>query len=118
MEHNGPERIREAASELGERASSAKEQASAATSRAADQVGSQMKTLAERIRETGPRIEAAVHNTAETIATKFERGGDYFREHRYESLANNAATYIRQHPVMSLIIGAATGLLLARKIRH
>ncbi|MPZ78845.1 MAG: hypothetical protein GEU77_20270 [Deltaproteobacteria bacterium] len=118
MEHNGSDKIRDFAAGVGDRASAAKEQASAATHRTAARVGDQMKTVAERIRETGPRIESAVHHTAQTIAERLERGGDYFRERQYEGLAGTAATYVRQHPMMSLIAGVATGLLLARKIRR
>ena len=127
MEHNGPDRsdrvgdgpsrIRTFATQVGERAESAKEQAAAAAQRTAAKVAEQMTSAAGRIRETGPRIEAAVHSTAETLANKLERGGVYFRERQYEGLASKAAAYIRQHPVTSLLVGLATGLLLARKAR-
>jgi ElaB/YqjD/DUF883 family membrane-anchored ribosome-binding protein len=122
MEHNGSDRVsdkvRDLASQMGERAGSAKEQASEAARRTAARVGDQMKTAAERVRQTGPRVEAAVHSTAETIAEKLDRGGAYFRERQYEELLNKATRYIRQNPVTSLIVGVVSGLLLARKIKR
>lgn len=122
MEHNGSDKVsdkvRDFASQVGERAGSAKEQASQAAHRTAAKVGDQMKTAAERIRQTGPRVEAALHTTAETIADKLDRGGAYFREREYEQLLSKATRYIRQNPVTSLIIGVVSGLLLARKVRR
>lgn len=118
MEHNGADKIRDLASQWGERAGAAKDQASEAAHRTAVKLGEQMKTAAGRVRETGPRIEAAVHTTAESLAEKLERGGEYFRERRYEDLVGNASRYIREHPVASLVAGVVTGLFLARKIRR
>ena len=122
MEHNGSERVsdkvRNLASQVGERAGSAKEQASEAAHRTAAKVGDQMKTAADRVRQTGPRVEAVVHSTAETIAAKLDRGGAYFRERQYEELLDKATRYIRQNPVTSLIVGVVSGLLLARKVRR
>jgi len=122
MEHNGSDKVsdkvRDFASQVGERAGSAKEQASEAAHRTAAKVGDQMKTAAERIRQTGPRVEAALHSTTETIADKLDRGGAYFREREYEQLLSKATRYIRQNPVTSLVIGVVSGLLLARKVRR
>jgi ElaB/YqjD/DUF883 family membrane-anchored ribosome-binding protein len=118
MEHNGSDKIRDFASQMSERAGSAKEQASEAAHRTAAKVGDQMSTAAERIRQTGPRVEAALHSTAESIADKLDRGGAYFRERQYEQLAGKATAYIRQNPVVSLVVGAVMGLLLARKVRR
>jgi ElaB/YqjD/DUF883 family membrane-anchored ribosome-binding protein len=118
MEHNGSDKIRDFASQMSERAGSAKEQASEAARRTAAKVGDQMSTAAERIRQTGPRVEAALHTTAESIADRLDRGGAYFRERQYEQLLGKATAYIRQNPVVSLVVGVVTGLLLARKVRR
>jgi ElaB/YqjD/DUF883 family membrane-anchored ribosome-binding protein len=118
MENNGSDKVRDFASQVRERAGSAKEQASEATRRTAAKVGDQMKSAAERVRQTGPRVEAALHSTAESIADKLDRGGAYFRERQYEQLASKASAYIRKNPVTSLIVGVVTGLLLARKVRR
>jgi ElaB/YqjD/DUF883 family membrane-anchored ribosome-binding protein len=118
MEHNGSDKVRDFASQLSERAGAAKEQASEAAHRTAAKVGDQMKTAAERIRQTGPRVEAALHSTAESIADRLDRGGAYFRERQYEQLVGKATAYIRQNPVVSLVVGVVTGLLLARKVRR
>jgi ElaB/YqjD/DUF883 family membrane-anchored ribosome-binding protein len=118
MEHNGSDRIRDFASQITDRAGSAKDQASEAAHRTAAKVGDQMASAAERIRQTGPRVEAALHSTAESIADRLDRGGAYFRERQYEQLVNKATAYIRQNPVTSLIVGVVTGLLMARKVRR
>jgi ElaB/YqjD/DUF883 family membrane-anchored ribosome-binding protein len=118
MEHNGSDKVRDFTSRVSERAGSAKEQASEVAHRTAAKVGDQMMTAAERIRQTGPRVEAALHSTAESIAEKLDRGGAYFRERQYEQLVTKATAYIRQNPVTSLIVGVVTGLFLARKVRR
>ncbi len=114
MEYNDRENINQTATETGR----VSERASAAAQRTADKVGSQMKTFADKIRDTGPRVESTIHSTAERLAEKLERGSAYFRERQYEGTTRKITDYIRQHPGKSMIVGLAAGLLLALKRRH
>ena len=94
------------------------DRASATAHRTAEKVGSQMKNIADKIRDTGPRVESSIHSTAERLAEKLERGSAYFRERQYEGTTRKVTDYIRQHPGKSMLVGLAAGLLLALKRRH
>jgi ElaB/YqjD/DUF883 family membrane-anchored ribosome-binding protein len=118
MEYNEREKLEEFGSEAGRRAAEAGERVSATAHRTAAKVGDQMKNFAGRIRDTGPRVESAIHNSAERLAEKLERGGSYFTDRHYEDTTRKITQYIRQHPVMSMMIGIAAGLFLASKRRH
>ena len=125
MEYNQRDNIHEIGSEAGEFGSEGErkservsERASAAAQRTAEKVGSQMKNFAGRIRDTGPRVESRIHNTAERLAEKLERGSAYFTERQYEGTTRKITDYIRQHPGTSMMVGLAAGLLLALKRRQ
>lgn len=118
MEYNEREKLAELGSEAGRRAAETGERAAATAQRTAAKFGDQMKNFAGKIRDAGPRVESAFHNSAERLAEKLERGGTYFTDRRYEDTTRKVTQYVRQHPVMSLIIGIAAGLFLASKRRH
>jgi ElaB/YqjD/DUF883 family membrane-anchored ribosome-binding protein len=118
MEYNEREKLEEFGSEAGRRAAEAGERVSATAHRTAVKVGDQMKNFAGRIRDTGPRVESVIHNSAERLAEKFERGGTYFTDRHYQDTTRKITQYVRQHPVMSMMIGIAAGLFLASKRRH
>jgi ElaB/YqjD/DUF883 family membrane-anchored ribosome-binding protein len=115
MEYQNPENTTGPSGEKTERITT---RASAAAQRTAEKVGSQMKTFADKIRDTGPRVESTIHNTAERLAETFDRGSAYFTERQYEGTTRKIADYIRQNPGKSMIVGLAAGLLLALRRRH
>jgi ElaB/YqjD/DUF883 family membrane-anchored ribosome-binding protein len=118
MEYNDREKLAELGSEARQRAGEAGECVAATAQRTAAKFGDQMKNFAGKIRDTGPRVESAIHSSAERLAEKFERGGTYFTNRKYEDTTRKVTQYVRQHPVMSMMIGIAAGLFLARKKRH
>jgi ElaB/YqjD/DUF883 family membrane-anchored ribosome-binding protein len=118
MENNDNEDIHEIRSEAARKAENARQRASEAAHRTVDKVGNQMKSFADKIRGTGPKVESTIHSTAERLAEKLERGGAYFTERHYEGTTRKITDYIRQHPGKSMIVGLAAGLLLAMKRRH
>jgi ElaB/YqjD/DUF883 family membrane-anchored ribosome-binding protein len=118
MEYNENENMHELRSEAARKAERATERASAAAQRTAERVGDQMKHFAGKIRDTGPRVESKIHDTAERLALRFERGADYFKEGRYQDTGRKLTQYIREHPVTAMVVGVAAGLLLAFKRRH
>jgi ElaB/YqjD/DUF883 family membrane-anchored ribosome-binding protein len=118
MEYNDHEKLEELGSEAGRRAAEAGERVSATAHTTAAKFGDQMKSFAGRIRDTAPRVESAIHNSTERLAQKFERGGSYLTDRQYEDTTRNITQYIRRHPVMSMMVGIAAGLLLASKRRH
>jgi len=118
MEYNERDNIGEIGTEAERKSERVSERASAAAQRTAEKVGSQMKNFAGRIRDTGPRVESRIHNTAERLAEKLERGSAYFTERHYEGTTRKITDYIRQHPGTSMMVGLAAGLLLALKRRQ
>jgi ElaB/YqjD/DUF883 family membrane-anchored ribosome-binding protein len=118
MEYNEREKLTELGSEAGRRAAEASERVAATAERTAAKLGDQMKNFAGKIRDTGPQVESAIRSSAERLAEKLERGGTYFTDRRYEDMPRKVTQYVRQHPVMSMMIGIAAGLFLARKKRH
>ncbi|HYT57156.1 MAG TPA: hypothetical protein VEQ38_20820 [Verrucomicrobiae bacterium] len=116
MEDN--ENLNELSAEAARRAERASERVSESARRTAEKFGDQMKNFAGRIRDTAPRVESAIHNSTERLAQKFERGGSYLTDRQYEDTTRNITQYIRRHPVMSMMVGIAAGLLLAKKRRH
>ena len=115
MEYNERENINETEAQTAARLS---ERASEATHRTADKVGSQMKHFADKIRDTGPRVESTIHSTAERLAEKLERGSAYFRDRQYEGTTRKITDYIRQNPGKSMLVGVVAGLWLAMKRRN
>ncbi|HEX9787039.1 MAG TPA: hypothetical protein VGB09_03390 [Candidatus Binatia bacterium] len=118
MEQNDNENIQEGRSEAARKAERAAERASAAAHRTAEKVGEQMRHFAGKIRDTGPKVESKIHDTAERLAEKFERGGEYFKEGHYRDTTQKVTQYIRRHPMTAMMVGVAAGLLLAIKRRH
>ena len=95
----------------------ARERASAAAQRTADKVGTQMRSFAGRIRESGPRVESKIHDTTSRLADTLERGASYFTERQYEDTTRRITDSIRRNPARSLLIGLAVGALVAIKRR-
>ena len=95
----------------------ARERASAAAQRTADKVGTQMRSFAGRIRESGPRVESKIHDTTSRLADTLERGASYFTERQYEGTTRKITESIRRNPARSLLIGLAVGALVAMKRR-
>jgi ElaB/YqjD/DUF883 family membrane-anchored ribosome-binding protein len=119
MEHNEREnRMDELRSEAASTAAHASERVAATAHKTAARIGDQMKCFAGRIRESGPRMESAIQNSAERLAQKLERGGSYFTDGHYQDTTRKITQYVRQHPVTAMMIGIAAGLLLASKRRH
>jgi ElaB/YqjD/DUF883 family membrane-anchored ribosome-binding protein len=116
MEDN--ENLSELGSEAARQAEKASERVSDSARRTAEKFGDQMKNFAGRIRDTAPRVESVIHDGTERLAQKLERGGTYLTNRQYEDTTRNITQYIRRHPVMSMMVGIAAGLLLASKRRH
>jgi ElaB/YqjD/DUF883 family membrane-anchored ribosome-binding protein len=118
MAFNEREKLAELGSEASRLAAEAGECASVTAQKTAARLGDQIKNFAGKIRDRGPQVESAVRSSAERLAEKLERGGTYFTDRQYENTARKITQYVRQHPVMSAMIGIAAGLFLASKRRH
>ena len=118
MENNQFENLHDARSDAEAKSEGARQRASAAAQRTAEKVGSQMRNFAGRIREGGPRVESKIHDTATRLADRLERGASYFTDRQYENTTRKITDAIRRNPARSLLIGLATGVLLAFKRRR
>jgi hypothetical protein len=108
----------ELGSEAGRLAAQAGERVSTTARTTAARLGDQIKTFAGKIRDSEPQVESAVRSSAERLAEKLERSGTYFTDRQYENTARKITQYVRQHPVMSAMIGIAAALFLTSKRRH
>jgi methyl-accepting chemotaxis protein len=109
--------IKEAASNLGQKA---QEMASAATERAGDALGSVgqgMSNLAGTIRQNVPR-EGMLGSAAGTVAEGLETGGRYLREHDLGDIGEDLGRLVRQHPVPALLTVFGIGFLLGSALRR
>lgn len=117
MENQQHDNLNDMNSESTSKAQQARDRAAAAAQRTADKVGDQMRSFAGRIRESGPRVESKIHDTATRLADTLERGASYFTERQYENTTRKITDSIRRNPARSLLIGLAVGALFAIKRR-
>ncbi len=97
------------ASELATTASEKADDAMTAT-------GTQMKSLAETVRQNAP--EGTVGDYAYQAADALDRGGRYLEQADVQTVRSDLETIIRQHPIESLLVGLGVGFLLARATRR
>ena len=117
MPYNDSENIREISSEAAKKAEDAARGALETAQCTADQVGIKLKSFADKIRGTGPKVESTIRSTAQRLAESLERGGAYFSKRQYQGTAHKITDYIRQNPGKSMMVGLAAGLFLAMKRR-
>lgn len=107
-------------SDLAETASNkASDLASNASDKADDAMtatGTQMKNLAETVRQNAP--EGAVGDYAYQAADALDRGGRYLQQADVQTVRSDLETIIRQHPIESLLVGLGVGFLLPRATRR
>ncbi len=79
-------------------------------------VGSQMESLADRLRENAPR-EGVMGSAAASVADTLEAGGRYLREQDLGDIGEDLTNLIRPYPIAAVLTGIGIGYLLARAIR-
>jgi hypothetical protein len=76
-------------------------------------VGGGMKTLADTMRDKGPR-EGVIGSATSSVASGLESGGEYLQEHGISGIGEDLTTLIRRNPIPALLIGVGLGFFLAR----
>jgi hypothetical protein len=76
-------------------------------------MGEGMKTLADTIRDKGPR-EGVFGSATSSVASGLESGGQYLQEHGIGGIGEDLTTLIRRNPIPALVFGIGLGFFLAR----
>jgi len=109
--------VQETAAHLTEQAreavSSMAGKASEAASRVGEKLSSVTGSLREQVSEGG-----ALHSAAGAVASRFEEGRDYLREHDLSDLTREAASLVRRHPLPAMLAVFGLGLLLGSALRR
>jgi len=104
------------ASDASDKASQLADTASDKADAAMTATGTQMKNLAQTVREQAP--EGTVGTYATQAADALEKGGNYLQDADVETVRTDLEQIIRQHPIESLFVGLGVGYLLARATRR
>jgi hypothetical protein len=111
---DGPmEQAREFAASAAQTAGNVASAVGSRVSDAAGSLGCGMKTLADTIRESGPRI-GVLGGAASAVASGLETGGRYLEEHGLKDLGQDLSGLIRRNPIPAMLVGVAIGYLFAR----
>ena len=96
--HTTADRMRERATELGNRANTAVDDASTAA-------GERMESVGGSLRHSG-----------DAAAERLETAGAYLKEHTPGDIVEDLGDVMRRHPKVTLAAGLALGFMLARLI--
>jgi len=113
---NVADQAQQFASDASDKASQLADTASDKADAAMTATGTQMKNLAQTVREQAP--EGTVGTYATQAADALERGGSYLQEADVQAVRSDLEQIIRQHPIESLFVGLGVGYLLARATRR
>lgn len=105
----------EAASSMTDKAKQAAATVGNKAEDATHAVGSGMKSLADTIRDRGPR-EGALGSATSSLASGLESSGRYLQQHNISGIAEDLTELMRRNPVPVLLMGVGFGFLLARAL--
>ena len=77
-------------------------------------VAMRIDEAATKLRERGDSAGSIGHTAGEQIATRMEAAAGYLEHHQTEEIAVDVATYVKQHPVQSVVAAAVVGYLFGR----
>lgn len=107
------DKARETASDVGDKAKQMACDTGKKVEEATHSVGSGMKTLADTIRQQGPR-EGMMGAASSSVASGLETGGQYLQDQSLEGVARDLTNLIRRNPIPALLFGFGLGFVLAR----
>jgi ElaB/YqjD/DUF883 family membrane-anchored ribosome-binding protein len=79
-----------------------------------DQVASRIEGAALRLRERGDTAGPIGHTAGEQVAGRMEAAAGYLHEHHTNEIAVDFLTYVKQHPLRSILAAAVLGYLMGR----
>jgi len=104
---------------VGAAADKAEEVASTVTKRAdqyAAAAGSNIKNVADTIREKGPQ-EGMLGDATKSVAGTIEAGGKYLEEQGLSGMVDDVTGVIKRNPVPAILVGVGLGILIGRALR-
>jgi ElaB/YqjD/DUF883 family membrane-anchored ribosome-binding protein len=122
------DRLREAGSEVVEKAQETLHSVGAVASNAlpavgqvigqtADKVtaaaGGRLKDLGETVARKAPK-DGLLGNASQTVAQGLEQGGDYLSREGLSGAAGDLTELIRRHPLPAVLLGLGVGFLMGR----
>jgi hypothetical protein len=103
----------EAASGMADKAKQAASEAGRKVEDATHAMGGGMKSVAETIRDKGPR-EGVVGAATSSVADCLETSGSYLQQQGIKGIADDMTNLIRSNPMAALLCGIGLGFVVAR----
>jgi hypothetical protein len=116
LANTGFEKARDTAQAGWDKTKDAAQTAGHMATHATESVGGGMESLADTIRDRGPR-EGMLGNAASKVADTLEQGGRYIKEEGLSGMADDLTNTIRRNPLPAVLIAVGIGFLLARATR-
>jgi hypothetical protein len=110
--------VQDTASGLASQAREAVSGMASKASEAMSKVGEKMSALTGSVREQVAGGREALQSAAGTVASRFEAGTDYFREHDLSDMSREAIGLVRRHPLPAMLAAFGLGLLLGSALRR
>ena len=107
-------RIQETQSQVGNSLTKVQRAIGDAADSTTQQVGEQMQTLADNLREKAP-ASGVLASAATSVADQMEATGLYLQKSDMTQMTQDITSLIRRYPLHSLLIGVGFGYLLARR---
>jgi ElaB/YqjD/DUF883 family membrane-anchored ribosome-binding protein len=83
---------------------------------AAGAVGSGARSLADTVRQQGPR-EGMLGNATQAVASGLDQAGKYIEDKQLSGMADDVGSMIKAHPIPAVMIALGVGFLLGRALR-
>jgi len=79
-------------------------------------VGSGARSLADTVRQQGPR-EGVLGTATQSVASGLEQAGKYIEDKQLSGMADDVGSMIKAHPIPAVMIAMGVGFLLGRALR-
>ncbi len=79
-----------------------------------DRVASRIEDAASKLRERGDTAGTIGHVAGEKVAVRMEHAAGYLHERHTDEIAGDLASYVKQHPIQSIVAAAIAGYVFGR----
>jgi len=109
-------KVQDTVSNLSSQASSVASTAATKASETMSRVGEKVSTMAGSLRDKVS--EGPLGDAAGAVASQWEAGRDYLREHDLADLGQEVTRLVRRHPMPAMLAVFGLGVLLGRALRR
>jgi ElaB/YqjD/DUF883 family membrane-anchored ribosome-binding protein len=110
---NVMEKAKGAAENVKDKAQQAGEYVRDKADQAVSSTGKGMESLADTVRDRGPK-EGILGKATAGVADTLDRTGEYLDEHGVSGMVEDLTSMIKNHPLPAILIGVGIGFMLAR----